>query len=305
MKLPAKTSAGVLVAILVTGVAVLGSSVAFFPASIEIIDLERGEKVFDDNCGRCHSVRSTQASYGPSLGNIGSRAGSRIPGLSAEEYLFESVVRPDAYRHEGASGEMPRKLYQHLGREDVINVVGFLAAQGGVVDYRRLVACRDRFPVEHKATQIRLELASLESGRALFSGELGCVKCHASDSAPGRNLAAPPLVGIAAHLRAYVERQIMEPSAQITAGYREHMVNVGGRIVTGRVLHEDTTSIGLLARSDSSGNLQRETFDKSELETFDDGQYLIPSKVSRMPSYGEQLTQQKLDSLVDFLLTWF
>lgn len=49
-------------------------------------------------CASCHAIDGTPAQgvLGPNLSNIGSTAGSRISGYSAEQYIRESIVEPDA-----------------------------------------------------------------------------------------------------------------------------------------------------------------------------------------------------------------
>ena len=57
-------------------------------------------------CASCHTIDGTPAQgvLGPSLSNIGSAAASRISGKSAEEYIRESIVEPDAYTAGAADG---------------------------------------------------------------------------------------------------------------------------------------------------------------------------------------------------------
>jgi cytochrome c551/c552 len=48
-------------------------------------------------CTPCHSIRANVTIVGPSLASVGTRAGSRVSGMTAAEYLRESIVDPDAY----------------------------------------------------------------------------------------------------------------------------------------------------------------------------------------------------------------
>ena len=47
-------------------------------------------------CVTCHSLKPGVTLVGPSHAGIAGRAGSMIEGLSAEEYLRESIINPDA-----------------------------------------------------------------------------------------------------------------------------------------------------------------------------------------------------------------
>lgn len=74
-----------------------------------------GEELFTETvlegragCVTCHSLSEGVALVGPSLYAIGTTAETRVPGLTAEEYLRQSIVEPDAYVVEGYSdGVMP------------------------------------------------------------------------------------------------------------------------------------------------------------------------------------------------------
>ena len=59
-------------------------------------------------CITCHSLAEGTNLVGPSLYAIGTTAETRVPGLSAEEYLRQSVLEPDAFVVDGYSaGVMP------------------------------------------------------------------------------------------------------------------------------------------------------------------------------------------------------
>lgn len=61
-------------------------------------------------CGRCHSLsRLTGAlgKMGPPLDHIGTLAGQRRPGVTAHDYLRESLVKPQAFVVEGYLKTMP------------------------------------------------------------------------------------------------------------------------------------------------------------------------------------------------------
>lgn len=59
-------------------------------------------------CSTCHSLEPGQVIVGPSLAGVGARAGDRVEGLTAEEYIEQSIRNPDAYVVEGfEEGTMP------------------------------------------------------------------------------------------------------------------------------------------------------------------------------------------------------
>lgn len=67
-------------------------------------DPERGRVIFEDQdrtrCVWCHTLDGSVL-VGPSLHGISERAGDRVPGLSAVEYLRQSILDPPAYIVEG------------------------------------------------------------------------------------------------------------------------------------------------------------------------------------------------------------
>lgn len=64
-------------------------------------DPAAGEQLFmlEYGCVACHGHPGLQNSHtvGPHLGGIAAEAGRRVPGVSAAQYLYESIVEPDAF----------------------------------------------------------------------------------------------------------------------------------------------------------------------------------------------------------------
>jgi ferredoxin/mono/diheme cytochrome c family protein len=94
------------------------------------IDAQRGEQVFLSShagCSVCHSVTPGVERVGPNLSGVGLVAGSRVPGLTAEEYLRQSILDPDAYVVEGfPSGQMLDNYEETLTDEDIDALVAYL-----------------------------------------------------------------------------------------------------------------------------------------------------------------------------------
>jgi len=78
-------------------------------------------------CRICHSLVAGQTLVGPSFFGIADRAVGRLPGMSAEEYLRQSILEPDAYIVEGyPSGQMLPNLGEILSEEQIDDLVAFL-----------------------------------------------------------------------------------------------------------------------------------------------------------------------------------
>lgn len=82
-----------------------------------------GAEVFITNCSSCHSTDSDKK-VGPGLAGIGDRAGSRVTGLSADEYLEQSLRDPGAFIVEDFPAVMPS--WSGLGDESIDALVTYL-----------------------------------------------------------------------------------------------------------------------------------------------------------------------------------
>ncbi len=104
-------------------------------------DPERGREIWDTggdvlsvSCSFCHSLDGSETEegstlLGPSWLGVSGRAGDRVPGLSAAEYLRESIEDPAAFIVEGYSDLMPKGFKILLSEEDIDGLVAFLLTQ--------------------------------------------------------------------------------------------------------------------------------------------------------------------------------
>jgi mono/diheme cytochrome c family protein len=95
-------------------------------------DPEAGEQVFrrEAGCSACHSLEAGERVVGPSLAGLAARAGSARPGYSAEMYVYESIVAPDAYLAAGFQGGiMPGGFAQRLDERQLADLVAFLLSR--------------------------------------------------------------------------------------------------------------------------------------------------------------------------------
>jgi ferredoxin/coenzyme F420-reducing hydrogenase delta subunit len=94
----------------------------------------RGESLYYETsvgtnagCRLCHSLDPDVVLVGPSFAGIAIRAASRVPGLSAEEYIRQSILEPNAYVVPGfPAGQMVQNLGDVLSDEQVDDLVAFL-----------------------------------------------------------------------------------------------------------------------------------------------------------------------------------
>jgi cytochrome c551/c552 len=82
-------------------------------------------------CAACHTLAAagSNGQVGPPLDDLGAIAASRVPGLSAEEYVHQAIVEPGAFVVPGfAAGLMPPDFGQRMTDEQVDALVEFLLA---------------------------------------------------------------------------------------------------------------------------------------------------------------------------------
>jgi len=80
-------------------------------------------------CRICHSLQPGVKLVGPSLVGIGAQAATRMPGLSAEAYLRQSLTEPDAHVVEGyRRGQMPPDYLSRLNQDQLEDFVAYLLA---------------------------------------------------------------------------------------------------------------------------------------------------------------------------------
>lgn len=99
-------------------------------------DAARGEDLYNQvvigpnsapGCITCHSLEEGVVLTGPSHAGLGARAGDYVEGMSAEEYLRESILEPDAHIVEGFTpGVMYQNYAEELQARDVNDLVAYL-----------------------------------------------------------------------------------------------------------------------------------------------------------------------------------
>ena len=79
-------------------------------------------------CSACHVIEKGQAAtVGPNLSNIGNRAATRQPDRTAAQYLWESIMSPNAFLTPGfGAGIMPQDYRQKLSDQDVKDIIAYL-----------------------------------------------------------------------------------------------------------------------------------------------------------------------------------
>ena len=78
-------------------------------------------------CITCHSLDAGTVLVGPSMAGIGTRAASAVAGLSAEDYLKQSITEPNAHLVEGFDPDvMPATWTSELSTEQIDQLIAYL-----------------------------------------------------------------------------------------------------------------------------------------------------------------------------------
>lgn len=287
----------------ITGLLWLGTSLCSAPLSG--IDPGRGEAIFRARCESCHAATgAANLGYGPSLAEIGREAASRRPGQSAEEYLFDSIVRPAAFRPPQSSGVMPPRIAQGMGKAQVSNLVAFLMTQGGTLEPPRVVsaAARVHWNVLRPVAEAPLDLTLVEAGRALYLGRAQCAACHPLQRIPGYTLRGPSLLSVGLQDESFLRESLVQPSREIVPAYGEIQAEtVTGHLISGRLLRHDSRGWELLTTSEPTTRIVR--IPEESIARTDSGQPCVSAKtISTMPEPGE-LNPDDLRALLAFLRT--
>lgn len=97
-------------------------------------DAAQGSILFhgDGECALCHSVDTDETVVGPSLRQIGDRAGQMRPGLSSVEYLTGVILHPREYIvTRGLAGVMPTTYKQKFTAQEIADIVAYLMSLKG------------------------------------------------------------------------------------------------------------------------------------------------------------------------------
>lgn len=111
--------------------AIVVLAMACAPEPIATDPVARGRQVYRAlGCASCHegSLFDLFRPVGPPLNEIGLVGRKRVPGMSAEDYIRQSITDPGAFVVPGYPDSMPRGLSRDLSPEDLAALVAYLAS---------------------------------------------------------------------------------------------------------------------------------------------------------------------------------
>ena len=244
--------------------------------------IEAGEIIFNGKgkCNTCHTLDpSAPPGRCPDLTDVGTRAATRQPGLTAKEYFIESTYEPHKFLVPGYGNIMPPvwKPPISLSELEIETVIAFLQSQGGEADLTRFEPPVDIGSAESLVEELPpLLTGDVERGKKVFVEDAKCIACHivaGVEQPAGQTLdegvevvAAPDLTEIAAvNSIRYIEESILVPNAQIVSGYGSITVKTGGASIQGTLVTQDNEKITVRVK-DAAGNEEEHTILLSELD---------------------------------------
>lgn len=104
-------------------------------------DATRGKELYNsttlgtnssEGCVSCHKQDASTGdeSKAPFTSGTGTRAETRVAGMTAEEYIHESIINADAYVVEGFyAGDMYQKWAEELSEQEIADLVAYLLTE--------------------------------------------------------------------------------------------------------------------------------------------------------------------------------
>ena len=244
--------------------------------------VEAGELIFNGKgkCNTCHTLDpSAPKGRCPDLSDVGARAATRQPGVSAKDYLIESTYEPHKFLVTGYGNIMPPvwKPPISLTELEIETVIAFLQDQGGEVDLTPFEPPVDIGSSIAVVEELPPLLAGdIERGKKVFVDGAKCIACHAVagiEQPAGQTLddgvevvAAPDLTDIASvNSMRYIEESIVKPNAEILIRYGSVTVKTGGASIQGTLDFQDNEKITVRVK-DAAGVETEETILLSELD---------------------------------------
>ena len=105
-------------------------------------DAQNGAELFEIfqeaanySCSNCHLPTSEKTNIGPGLLNIKDRAATRVEGMTAAEYIYQSIVDSKAYTVEGFDPDlMPQNWAEIYSDLQIFDIVAYLMTLEGRSD---------------------------------------------------------------------------------------------------------------------------------------------------------------------------
>ena len=164
----------------------------------EMVEIGKGIFVGKGICNTCHTITGQSGALRfPDLATIATVAASRKPGMSALDYLAESLYEPNIFIVDGYSPGMPEVDKPPIGLTDqeILSVIAYLQTLGG----QATVTMQTKTVYTGGTAEGgEGETALAEAGGGTAIEAAGCNRCHDAEAPLDPN--ASSLVGIGSRL---------------------------------------------------------------------------------------------------------
>jgi mono/diheme cytochrome c family protein len=156
----------------------------------EMVEIGKGIAQGKGTCLTCHTIGQTGGALRfPDLAGIGTRAATRIPGMSDVDYMLQSLYEPNVYVVEGFNPGMPviNKPPIQLTDDEILTVIAFMQSLGGTptvtMQTKHAYNGGGGGGATEQAAVSPAQAPATRDGKALFE-HYRCAECHAT-KAPG------------------------------------------------------------------------------------------------------------------------
>ena len=106
---------------------------AHLAAALQDASATLGEALIGEYaCSACHITGGGRVA--PPFDGIADRAGSRRPGMSAGQYLYDSILQPGSYLVAGYANAMPGNFANRLSQADIGHIIAYLLTLSATSD---------------------------------------------------------------------------------------------------------------------------------------------------------------------------
>jgi mono/diheme cytochrome c family protein len=266
------------------------------------IDLADGRNTFHEHCEACHILdKGITLQHGPNFYEIGKVAGTRKPGLTAAQYILESILNPRAFAAPQNWSGMPKSVAHELSPDSIRNVVAYLAGRGARPDYDEIL--RLEIPDMRQAASTRvIRRDQMELGEAALRGRGECLNCHSMYRSAEYQVFAPALFGAGLVDEQNIRESVVDPNKELPPAHVDiKIVLKNGKLVLGKLISRTAEKLVLVARNEQNQPEPQEVA-MAEIET-EDGQPMIAnSEKSPMPTGLDQtLTAEELEAVITMI----
>jgi len=293
------------VSTLITGSLVLGVASAYSRFSFRSTNFSSASDsrdLYEAYCQRCHTLDG-QPSTGPTFKDIAITAAKRKEGMSAAEYIIESISNPSAYSafeglHMPEVYQLTRGTPSPMTDENILKLTDFLLRQNNNLPIENVFGLSVPRPAPRPPKK-PIRLALIQEGEEIFRGKGKCATCHYPSS-----YVAPSLEGIGQNSEDYLRDSIINPSKQIASKYRSSVIEVDGSAISGVIKFRDAKRILMSLATTSQDNKRIVSISADDIERDADGNLRIKdSPESIMPSYKDTLSDHEIECLVELMRT--